>query len=188
MAPSNPDKLKQVKEFSRPGIFFTAARVPDSTRFFLGCSDFKVCEVDLSQDKPEFKELYAHGSYVTGVCLVGKLLVSGSYDGKLVWYHTEDRKQVRSVEAHQKWIRGVTATRDGKTIASVADDMVCRVWNADDGKQLHELKGHEAETPAHFPSMLFACTFSNDGKYLATADKVGHIVVWEVATGKSVKT
>jgi WD40 repeat protein len=188
MAPANLDKLKQVKEISRPGIFFTAARVPDSTRFFLGNSDFKVYEADLSQDKPEFKELYAHASYVTGVCLAGKMLVSGGYDGKLIWWHTEDRKQVRSVEAHSKWIRGVTASRDAKMIASVADDMVCRLWNAEDGKLLHELKGHEAETPAHFPSMLYACTFSNDGKYLATADKVGHVVVWDVATGKSVNT
>jgi WD40 repeat protein len=188
MAAPNFDKLKQVKEISRPGIFFTLARVPDSTRFFLGNSDFKVYEIDLSQEKAEPKDLYAHTSYVTGVCLAGNTLISGSYDGKLIWWHTEDRKQVRAVDAHQKWIRGVTASRDGKTVASVADDMVCRVWNAEDGKLLHELKGHDAETPTHFPSMLFCCAFSHDGKYLATADKVGHIIVWETASGKSVKT
>jgi WD40 repeat protein len=188
MAAVNPDKLKQVKEISKQGVFFSVARVPDSMHFFLGSSDFKVYELDLSQEKPEPKDLYAHTSYVTGVCLAGKTLVSGSYDGKLIWWHTEDRKQVRAVEAHQKWIRAVTASRDGKTIASVADDMVCRVWNAEDGKLLHELKGHEAETPAHFPSMLYACAFSHDDKYIATADKVGHIVVWETASGKSINT
>jgi WD40 repeat protein len=36
--------------------------------------------------------------------------------------------------------------------------------------------------------MLFACAFAPDGKHLATADKVGHIVVWDVAGGKPVKT
>jgi WD40 repeat protein len=34
--------------------------------------------------------------------------------------------------------------------------------------------------------MLYACTFSSDGKLLATADKVGHIVVWDTTTGAQV--
>ena len=32
--------------------------------------------------------------------------------------------------------------------------------------------------------MLFACAFSADARLLATADKVGHVVVWDVASGK----
>jgi WD40 repeat protein len=36
--------------------------------------------------------------------------------------------------------------------------------------------------------MLFACAWSPDGKYVATGDKVGHVVVWEAATGKSAAT
>ena len=62
--------------------------------------------------------------------------------------------------------------------------MVCKLWDAESGKLLRELRGHEEKTPHHFRSMLFVCAFSPDGKHLATGDKVGHIVVWEVATGK----
>jgi WD40 repeat protein len=36
--------------------------------------------------------------------------------------------------------------------------------------------------------MLYACAFSADGKYLATGDKTGHIVVWEAETGRQVTT
>jgi WD40 repeat protein len=36
--------------------------------------------------------------------------------------------------------------------------------------------------------MLYACAFSADGKHLATADKTGHVVIWEAATGKKVNT
>jgi WD40 repeat protein len=50
------------------------------------------------------------------------------------------------------------------------------------------MRGHQEKTPHHFPSMLFACAFTPDGRHLATADKVGHIVVWEAATGKQAAT
>jgi WD40 repeat protein len=77
----------------------------------------------------------------------------------------------------------VQASPDGKLIASIGDDMVCRLWDAESGQMLRKLKGHKAETPDHYPSMLYAVTFSSDGKLLATGDKVGHIVVWNVADG-----
>jgi WD40 repeat protein len=161
--------------------------VPGGSRVLFGSSDFKLYDLDLSASKPERKELGAHESYVTGLALSGKLVVSGGYDGRLLWWDIDTRKQLRAVEAHTKWIRKVAISPDGKVIASVGDDMVCRLWNAADGKKLHGLRGHQEKTPHHFPSMLFVCTFAPDGKFVATADKVGHIVVWETASGKQVK-
>src|SRR3954453_12884099 len=129
-----PDKLKQVKDIPLKAIAFSIARVPNAMRVFLGCSDFGVYEADVAATKFEPKELYSHGSYVTGVALAGQTLVSGGYDGKLTWYDTLANKVIRSEEAHAKWIRGVLASRDGKLIASVADDMVCRLWDVATGK------------------------------------------------------
>jgi WD40 repeat protein len=181
----NPEKLKLAKDFGLKAIAFAVARVPGSMRVFLGCSDFKVYEADLAAAKFEPKELYGHESYVTGVALAGKTLVSGGYDGRLTWYDTDAKKVLRSETAHAKWIRRVVSSPDGKVVASVADDMVCRLWAAD-GKPLHELRGHAEKTPHGFGSMLYAATFSADGKLLATGDKVGKVKVWEVATGKPV--
>jgi WD40 repeat protein len=180
----NPDKLKLVKDHGHKAIAFSVARVPDSNRVYIGCSDFKVYEAEVTAAKFEPKELYAHGSYVTGVALAGKTLVSGSYDQRLTWYDIDAKKEIRSHEAHAKWIRGVFASRDGKLIASVADDMVCRLWDVASGKMLHELRGHAEQTPHGFGSMLYAAAFSKDGKHLATADKVGKAIVWEVSSGK----
>lgn len=183
MKSSSPDSLKLVKDHGRPSIAFAVARVPGSARVFLGSSDFKVSETDFAAAKFEEKVLYAHGSYVTGVALAGKFLVSGGYDGKLAWWDTEEREKVRTLDAHAKWVRRVVASPDGKFVASVADDMACKVWDAATGALVHELRGHKVETPQHYPSMLYAVAYSADGRHLATADKVGHVVVWDAATG-----
>ncbi len=144
----NPEKLKLVKDHSLKAIAFGVARVPNSTRAFIACSDFKVCEIDLAAAKIEPVELYAHETYATTVALAGKVLVSGGYDGKLNWWDIEAKKQVRLIDAHSKWIRKVVVSPDGKRFASVADDMVCRVWDAATGqRRSEELRSHEERRP-----------------------------------------
>jgi WD40 repeat protein len=188
MTAPNPESLKLVKDHGRPAVAFAVARIPGTGRVFLGSSDFKVTEGDLAAAKFEPTELYAHGSYVTTLALAGTALVSGGYDGKLVWWDTEKKKELRRLDAHAKWIRQVTVSPDGKLVASVADDMVCKLWDAASGKLVRELRGHAEKTPHHFSSMLYAVAFSPDGKHLATADKTAKVVVWDVASGKQLKT
>ena len=186
MTASDPSKLKVRKEFSVSGIAFCVARVPQTGTLFYGNSDFKVYEVDALAEKPAPKPLSGdgHQSYVTGITLANGQLVSGSYDGRLIWWNTESKEQVRAIDAHKLWIRRVLASPDGSLVASVADDMICRVWDAKTGEKVHELVEHKPKTPHNYPSMLYAVTFSHDGQWMATADKTGHIAVWEVASGR----
>ena len=182
--PTDPAKFKVAKEVSRKDILLCLARVPETKRLFAGSSDGCVYNFDLAEEKPDPVAMEGHTGYVTGVAVAGKQVISGAYDGQLIWWDVESRQKVRSLKAHDRWIRNVVATRDGKLIASTADDMVCRVWDAATGKLKHELRGHATLTPSHFSSMLYACAFSADGTLLATGDKIGHVVVWDVATGK----
>ncbi len=186
--PADPFKFKQTKEISRKDILLSVACEPESTRLFVGSSDSNVHVIDFAAEKAEPIALDGHSGYVTGVAISGAFIVSGAYDGKLIWRDRKTLKADRTHKAHDKWIRAVEASPDGKLIASVADDMICRVWDVTSGKMKHELRGHELMTPSHFNSMLYACAFSTDGSYLATGDKVGHIVVWDMSSGKSVKT
>jgi WD40 repeat protein len=180
--PTEIKNFKLLKDAGRQEIFFCLARVPNSSRLVAGASDGKVYDFDLLAEKIEFRDLPGHSSYVTGIVLAGENMVSGSYDGKLIWRKLADGEQVRSHDAHSKWIRKLAISPDGARIASVADDMICRVWDAADGKLLHELRGHEERTPNHFPSMLYTCCFAPDGQTLATADRTGRINLWNLAT------
>lgn len=183
--PENPPTLKDVKQLSRPDMVFALAHVPGGRRLIFGGSDFGVYDVDFAQEKPEPRKLGAHESYANAVAIAGRAAVSGGYDGRLIWWDLDSSAgpMIRNVEAHAKWIRDVAASPDGALVASVADDLVCRVWDAQTGEKRLELNGHAAQTPHHFPSMLYACAFSPDGRHLATGDKVGHIVVWDVTIG-----
>ena len=182
-------KFKIVKQISRKDILFSVARFENSSRVVVGSSDAKLYTLDALAEKPEAKAWEGgHQSYVSGLVMTPKHVVSGSWDGKLIWWNREKGKPEKQVDAHKRWIRRLTQSPNGKMIASVSDDMVCRLWDSTSGKLIRELKGHKPRTPHHFPSMLFTVRFSPDGKYLATADKVGHIVVWEGATGKQLKT
>jgi WD40 repeat protein len=179
-----PEKLKLVRELSRSDILLSLARHRGTSRLFLGSSDAKVYDLDAAEEKPEGKPMEGHTSYVTGVAVAGAAVVSGGYDGRLIWWDLESRTELRSFTAHGRWIRAVAASPDQRRLASVADDMVCRLWDAASGERLLELRGHDPETPQHFPSMLFTCAFSPGGAALATADKLGRIIVWDSASGK----
>jgi WD40 repeat protein len=183
-----PGKIKAVKELSRKEIVFALARTRDGGRVFFGGSDFTVWALDLERDKLEPKELGRHDSYVTSLALAGTTLVSAGYDGKLIWWNTESGSQLRSVAAHGKWLRCVRVAPDGRILASVADDMVCRLWDVASGRMIRELRGHAETTPHDFLSMLYACAFSSDGRLLATGDKVGHVTIWDVESGLSSAT
>lgn len=184
MPDSNPRNLRTVREVNRPDILFALARLPNSDRLLVASSTGKVVEIGTAQNGPAPQDLAEHGRYVTSVRIAGGMAVSGGYDGRLIWWDLAERRVVRTVDAHRRWIRNIAVSPDGSKLASVADDMVCRVWNASSGAVLHELRGHAERTPQHFSSMLYACVFSADGQRLATGDRVGHVVIWDAANGR----
>lgn len=77
MNSANPEKIKLLKQLSRPDIVFAVARKPGTSQLYCGGSDFSVYEIDVDQARPEAKEFGRHASYVTGLALAGETLVSG---------------------------------------------------------------------------------------------------------------
>src|SRR5687767_6790686 len=125
------ESFKLAKEVGTKGILLSLASVGGSSRLLVGSSDGNVYDIDPLAEKPEWTALAGHTSYVTGVAVAGEHLVSGGYDCKLIWRKLDGGEIVREkTEAHARWIRKVVASPDGKLVASVADDMVCKLWNA----------------------------------------------------------
>ncbi len=181
--------FKESKKLNRKDILFCLAEDPAHAGIVVGSSDAHIYALDPAAEKPESVVFTGEGhtSYVTSIARSGSQLITGSYDRRLIWWDGERRQSRHQARAHEKWIRDVVVSPDGKTLASVADDMVCRLWDADSGALKGELRGHAELTPTHYRSMLFTCAFHPSGELLATADKVGQISIWNLATGKEVK-
>ena len=184
MPDANPRNLRTVREIARRDILFSVARVPNTSRLVVASNDNKVYELDASQANPTARQLADHGRYVNAVRLAGNIVISGGYDNRLIWWDLANNREIRTVDAHTRQIRQLAISPDGTKLASVADDMKCKLWNVATGERLHELTGHEERTPTNFGSMLYCCAFSNDGTKLATGDRVGHVVIWDVANGR----
>ncbi|MCA9045334.1 MAG: hypothetical protein KDA69_13490 [Planctomycetaceae bacterium] len=183
-----PLKIEQTQEWRSNDIVFGLARVPNSERFLIGSSDFGVYELDVSVEKPERVEFTGdrHLSYVTSLALVGQTLVSASYDGRLIFWDISERKTIRAIEAHDRWIRKLASVPGTDIVLSVADDMQCKAWNVTTGELVKQFTDHAPFTPNHFPSMLYTVAVSADGKLAATGDKVGHVAIWNLETFEQV--
>jgi WD40 repeat protein len=117
---------------------------------------------------------------------IGPNVISAGYDRQLIWWDAESRTPAKTIVAHDRWIRRLIQFPGGKHIATIADDMLCKVWDVETTELVAAFTDHRPLTPEKYPSMLYACTISADGRYLATADKVGHVVIWNTESFEKV--
>lgn len=182
-----PNAVKVTKSFSLPGIGFCVTTRPGTPFVYVGLSTFSIQKADLSAEKiePSDSGATAHSSYVTGLVRCGDTLVSGGYDCSLIWWYADTGELIRTVaDAHVRWIRMLAVTADQTRIASVGDDMQTRLWDAATGECLATWGDYESKTPHGFPSMLYAVTFSPDGKWIATGDRTGRVLIRDAASGQ----
>lgn len=156
-----------------------SCRFDPSGRFvFAGAQDYRVLRWDVETKTKT--ELTAVDSWVRGITFShdGKTLITGGYDGRLLWcpVDADELKPSLEVAGHHGWIRAVAVSPDGTLLASVGNDMVVRLWNLNDGKLVREMKGHE--------SHIYNVAFHPDGKQLATGDLMCNVIHWDVASGE----
>ena len=96
------------------------------------------------------------------------------------WPVIGDKPQpIRAIDAHTGWVRSLAVSPDGKWIASGGNDHRVKVWNAADGKLVHELVGHNSHV---------YCVFFHPSGALLSGDLQAELRQWDVATGKTVRT
>lgn len=183
----DPTKAKLTASCEVPGILYALGHDDQNGKLYGAGSDWSVYCVDLAAEKPAAEKKWTnHENYVSALVLHGDEVISASYDQQIIWTRAETGEQVRAVRAHDGWIRDLVTFPDGKRLASAGDDMLVKIWDADSGKLLNQLDGHEKQTPQGYSTALYALAITPDGKYIVSGDRVGRVCIWETDTGKLV--
>jgi WD40 repeat protein len=156
-------------------------------RVFAACANGVIYEVDIATGRANAFET-KHESFASGCVLLpdGKTLISGGYDGALIWHDIETLQSLRKIKAHQFWSWQLALSPDGKRVASVTGQYLPGGWKYEPaGANEPSVKVFDTETGElvagrnHLPPVL-SCAFSPDGKHIAAANLMGEVRVWEV--------
>ena len=87
---------------------------------------------------------------------------------------------IRTLTGHTDWVRSVSFSPDGNTIASASYDNTIRLWNPNTGKHIRTLTGHTGSVES--------VSFSPDGNTIASASWDHTIRLWNANTGRHIRT
>lgn len=181
----DPSKAHLAASYEVPGILFALSFDEEQRMLYGAGTDNAVHRVEIDAEKPAAEKRWSnHDSYVSCLAFVDGNAVSGGFDRKLIWTNAESGEKIRAVEAHDGWVRDIAVFAGGHLLASVGDDMLVKIWNAKTGELVHVLDGHAKQTPEGYATALYAVAATPDGRFLASADRIGDVCVWEVASRK----
>ena len=183
-------KLEKPHDISLPTGVLGFAGTADRSRLYAACMDGLIYEIETaSREVTPFPA--KHASFASGCVLLPdeKTLISAGYDGTLIWHEVESRQEVRRIKAHDFWSWRLALSPDGERVASVtgqylvggekyepaaAPEPTVKIYDARTGDLLQAFE--------HLPPVL-AVTFSPDGQFVAAANMMGDVRVWDVVSG-----
>ena len=177
---ADPGAPKELGKPLLPPVQVTRVRFsPDGKSLAAACFDGTVRRWDVSGTAPvERPALTGHNGWVTGLAFGAKLLFSADSWGRLSAWDGATRLWTVAA-AHDGWARAIATSADGTCLATCGKDGFVRVWNAADGKKLHEF---EAKAD------VLAVCFAADGKSVFAGDLFGIVRAFELASGKAART
>jgi WD40 repeat protein len=177
----DPKAVRLIASATTPGILFGVALDEERRTLYGAGMDRALYALDLSSPRAlAVKKWKLHDNYVSSLARWGDELISAGYDRKVIWSELTTGKIVRSVPAHDGWVRRLVMAPDASRFATVGDDMKLKLWDAETGKELAVLAGHKAKVPEGYSSAIYALAISPDGRYAATGDRAGFICVWDL--------
>jgi WD40 repeat protein len=167
------------------------AVTPGSDRAVSGSWDSTVRVWDLATGRA-LHVLTGHEGRVNAVAVTpdGGRAVSASDDGTLRAWDLATGRAQHVLTGHVGRVNAVAVTPDGGRAVSASDDGTLRVWDLDAGQALHVLTGHgDTETEEmRYEEPVSAVVVTPDGGRAVSASWGGTLRVWDLATGRALRT
>jgi WD40 repeat protein len=127
----------------------------------------------------ELASLKAGRSIFSMAFSVEGLLATGAEDGRIDLWNRAG-KHVRALVGHERLVRDLAFSPDGKLLASGSDDGTARIWNV--------ARGVEIRPPLEHGGRVQTVMFSPDALTLATGGHDRDAKLWNVESGKLQRT
>jgi WD40 repeat protein len=138
------------------------------------------------------KTLNGHTGWVwsVGFSPDGQTLASSSDDRMIRLWNVKDGTCLKVLQGHDKGVWSTRFSPDGHTLASGSEDKTVKVWDVDTGLCIKTLQGHSngVWTLDFSPVRLRGASPEETGHILASGSQDETIKLWDVMTGKNVKT
>lgn len=103
-------------------------------------------------------------------------LVTANSNNAQIW-DTKTGKRLAVLTGHTATINDARFSRDGKLLATAADDGTARLWNPQTGKLIRVLQGHNAA--------VTSVAFNADGTEVVTGSQDKTARLWDTTSGKT---
>ena len=119
----------------------------------------------------------------------GQVIASGGDDNSIKLWEVATGRELRTLSGHSEVVRSVAFSPDGKLLASGSNDKTVRLWEVTTGRELRILFDRsDFAGPLMFSPMVSSVAFSPDGKVIASGSNDSTIKLWEVMTGRELRT
>ena len=183
-------KLTKKKEITLPSHVLDLTLGPEN-KLYAACFDGGIYEVSTSFKLigDAYKEIGRHNNYASGInwSASQNTLVSTSYDGDLKWIDPKEKKETRSVKAHNFWSWQSRISPDGKLVASTTGQYLCGGYKYEPApetepsiKVFDVATGELRHSFPHTPPVQ-SVAFSNNGKLLAAGNLMGEVILWDLS-------
>jgi WD40 repeat protein len=164
----------------------------DGQRAVFGSADKTLKVWDLATGRV-LRTLEGHSDSVKGVALTpdGKRAVSASWDKTLKVWDLDTGLALRTLAGHSGEVTGVAVTPDGKRAVSASMDRTLKVWDLDTGLELRTLEGHHDyiwSVVVSHSNHVNGVAVTPDGKRAVSASTDNTLKVWDLDTGRALRT
>ncbi|WP_225894338.1 WD40 domain-containing protein [Atlanticothrix silvestris] len=125
----------------------------------------------------------------------GQILAGASEDRTVKLWRVNTDEPLESLEGHSNWVRSVAFSPNGQILASASEDHTVRLWKASTEERLEPVEPALKEHTDKVRTVAFSpqgCTITNEqdqaSDILASAGDDNAVKIWDVSTGKCLKT
>ena len=180
-------KFEKQQEITLPTGVLGLAAAPDGSRIHAACVDGFIHTATPDGRVQRLAE--GHDSYASGCVLLpdGRTLISGGYDGCLLWHDVDSGRCFRRVRVHDFWSWQLALSPDGSQVASVTGQYLAGSGNYEPAPEsepsivvLDTRTGDVRHRFSHLPPVL-SVAFSRDGRHLAAGNLMGDVRIHDLS-------